>query len=69
MSPANANLPLRLEVERMGVLLSLGHGIVECLLCGDRLTMLVVERPILPVDVDVPACLHVLVCCLERNVA
>lgn len=55
----NVDLPLRFQVQRMRVLLSFGHGEIQCLLGGDRLPVLVVERPTLPVDVDVPACLHV----------
>ena len=43
------------------MLLAFRHGEVECLLGGDRLAMLVMKCSILLVDVDVPACLRVLV--------
>lgn len=61
MPSADADLPFRLEVQGMGVLLPFGHGEVERLLGGDDLAVLVVKSPVLPVDVDVPASLHVLV--------
>ena len=48
-------------VPGMRVCLALGHGVTEPLLGGDRLAISVVELTVLTVDVDVPACLHVLV--------
>ena len=60
MSP-DADLPFRFDVQRMGVLLTLGQGEIERLLGSDRLATLVMKRPILPIDVNVPPCMHMLV--------
>jgi hypothetical protein len=49
------------QVLRTRVRLALGHGVIEPFLGGDRLAVPVVKLTVLPVDVEVPACLHVLV--------
>lgn len=49
------------QVLGMRVRVALRHGMIEPFLGGDWFAVPVVELTILPVDVVVPACLHVLV--------
>jgi len=49
------------QVPGMGVHLALGHGVIKPLLGGDWFAVPVVELTVLTVNVEVPACLHVLV--------
>jgi hypothetical protein len=49
------NAPLW-QVPGVRVRLSLGHGVIEPFLGGDRFAALVVELTVLTVDVEMPAC-------------
>ena len=42
----------------MRVHLAFGHGVIERFLGGDRFAVPIVELTVLPVDVEVPACLQ-----------
>ena len=48
------------QVPGMRVRLAVGHGVIRLLLGGDWFAVPVVELTGLPVNIEVPSCLHVL---------